>query len=296
MKKITILLLIMCICLSFGLLISCGGGGGNDLAEDNEENDVNNYLCFTSTGKSTITINGDVTPLPKLKYSKDKTTWEDFDIGDTKVNLENGEKVYFRGDNTSFSKDDVDYLNFAMTGSIAASGNIMSLLDKTCKSVIIPNNYCFYGLFDECDVLTAAPELPATTLAEGCYDGMFNKCTNLTVAPELPAITLTPSCYASMFSNCEKLTAAPELPAETLVEDCYFGMFLNCHNLNSITVHFTDWNFSDNSTVMWVYGVADDGEFRCPSALVATVPVDGYWGDDKVPTNNPSYKWEIKEF
>jgi hypothetical protein len=183
MKKITILLLIMCICLSFGLLISCGGGGGNDLAEDNEENDVNNYLCFTSTGKSTIslTINGEVTPLPKLKYSKDKKTWEDFIVGSSIVEVANGEKIYFRGTNNSFSKDLGNYLAFVIIsdGSIAASGNIMSLLDESCESVVIPDDYCFNNLFNNCTALTKAPELPATTLVSSCYRCMFQGCSSL---------------------------------------------------------------------------------------------------------------------
>ena len=321
MKKITILLLIMCICLSFGLLMSCGGGGGSS-SDDPAEDDVNNYLCFTSTGKSTIwmTVFGTVNSLPALEYSKDKTTWEDFVIEDTTVYLENGEKVYFRGNNTSFSKDDVDYLNFGMTGSIAASGNIMSLLDESCKSVTLPGDYCFYCLFSNCDVLTAAPELPATNLTEGCYnsmfygctnlttapklpattltpycyDGMFANCTALTAAPELPATTLTPYCYDFMFSNCENLTAAPELPAETLVEYCYFGMFLNCINLNSITVYFTDWNTSDNSTGMWVYSVADSGTFRCPSALVPSPLTDTDFSEDKFPKETSH--WNVETF
>ncbi len=34
-------------------------------------------------------------------------------------------------------------------------------------------------MFSGCTSLTKAPELPATTLAEGCYQKMFNKCTKL---------------------------------------------------------------------------------------------------------------------
>ena len=82
-------------------------------------------LSFAGCGEI---IYGTPEPLPVLEYSTD------------------GKKVYFRGDNNSFS-DDNGYLNFKISGSIAASGNIMSLLDKTCKSIIIPNNYCFLVCF-----------------------------------------------------------------------------------------------------------------------------------------------------
>jgi hypothetical protein len=34
-------------------------------------------------------------------------------------------------------------------------------------------------MFNNCPSLTTAPELPATTLANGCYSGMFRKCTKL---------------------------------------------------------------------------------------------------------------------
>lgn len=154
-------------------------GGG----DEGDAPTIPNYLCFTSTGNSSIKIKitevgGPIEPLPVLEYSKDGATWEDFVIGTTEVIFTDGEKVYLRGDNNSFS-DDNGYLTFVMTGSIAASGNIMSLLDKTCESVEIPDKRCFYALFSECDVLTAAPELPAATLVDGCYAVMFKDCSNL---------------------------------------------------------------------------------------------------------------------
>ena len=64
---------------------------------------------------------------------------------------------------------------FSMTGSIVASGNIMSLLNF---STTLPD-YAFYGMFEGCTSLTTAPELPATTLAKNCYNYMFNSCSKL---------------------------------------------------------------------------------------------------------------------
>ena len=271
LRKLSVVLLALLVVLS---LASCGGGGGGGADDpDTPDTPVGSWLCFTSTGESTVWMNvyGTVDPLPTLEYSKDGTTWEDFVIESITVELADGEKVYFRGNNTSFSDGSGSgYLKFEMTGSIAASGNVMSLLDKTCESVTIPNDYCFSCLFDSCDVLTSAPELPATALKA--------------------------SCYSYMFYGCENLAAAPELPAASLEPFCYMCMFYNCSALNSIKVHFTDWNFDDDSTSSWVYNVADTGTFTCPSELVATVPVDGYWGEDKVPTDDPSYQWNIETF
>ena len=65
-------------------------------------------------------------------------------------------------------------------------------------------------MFDSCTALTAAPVLPATTLANNCYYDMFYGCSNLSSAPSiLPATTLMSMCYYQMFRGCASLTAAP---------------------------------------------------------------------------------------
>lgn len=269
LRKLFTVLLALLVILSFA---GCGGGGGGSSDDPSgggnggnggEAETTPNYLCFTSTGDSSIEmqiIYGTPEPLPVLEYSTDGTTWEDFVIGTTKVELADGKKVYFRGDNNSFSDGNHGYLNFKISGSIAASGNIMSLLDKACKSVTIPNNYCFYGLFEDCTVLTAAPELPATTLKDYCYGMMFYDCTALTTAPELPATTLTAHCYEYMFQGCS--------------------------SLNWIKVHFID-NYPFYSTYQWVYGVSDEGTFECPadSSLIA----DNNYGPHGIPNG-----WVVK--
>ena len=63
------------------------------------------------------------------------------------------EGLCFRGNNDSFSVDSDNYVGFKMTGSIAASGNIMSLADKTCSSLSIPNSGFFQCLFYGCTSL-----------------------------------------------------------------------------------------------------------------------------------------------
>lgn len=95
------------------------------------------------------------------------------------------------------------------------------------------SSFCFMSMFEGCTGLTAAPELPATTLAQSCYVNMFKGCTGLTSAPELPATTLASSCYYQMFQGCTSLTAAPELPATTLTNYCYQRMFMGCSSLIS---------------------------------------------------------------
>jgi hypothetical protein len=108
------------------------------------------------------------------------------------------------------------------TGNIAASGNIMFLMDKTGELKNLERyDSCYCNLFDGCTELTQAPELPATILGNNCYKYMFSGCTSLIKAPELPATTLTNSCYASMFQGCKALTTSPKLNATVLAPSCY---------------------------------------------------------------------------
>ena len=118
-------------------------------------------------------------------------------------------------------------------GKVAASGNVMSLIDPTCKETTIPCDKCFQQLFYDCTNLTAAPKLPATTVTKSCYYDMFYLCKALETAPELPATTLADGCYSFMFYSCEALKTAPELPATTLAESCYDRMFYGCTSLTT---------------------------------------------------------------
>ena len=173
---------------------------------------------------------------PDLQYSIDGgLSWDTLAIGST-IMLENkGDKVQLRGNNPAgFSKNNEIRSYFSMTGSIAASGNVMSLIDVTCESVTIPNAYCFYALFKNCTSLTQAPDLPATALTRSCYMKMFNGCTNLTQVPDLPATRLAKGCCKDMFSGCTSLTKAPKLLATTLAKNCYYEMFMNCTGLTQV--------------------------------------------------------------
>ena len=114
---------------------------------------------------------------------------------------------------------------------VACSGDIRTLVDWGNYETADTKSANFYSLFENCTVLTSAPELPATILADDCYWSMFWGCTSLDVAPELPATTLANGCYVKMFGGCTSLNAAPELPATTLADDCYYGMFEDCTNL-----------------------------------------------------------------
>ena len=193
---------------------------------------LRDYLCFTAEEEgSTVELQKSGSPTEvSLQISIEGTSWSDYVFGTAIFLAHAGDKVYFRNKSESVTAFSASYnrYQFSMTGKISASGNVMSLVDKTCTATAIPNDNCFSYLFSDCTALTAAPELPATTLASNCYESMFSGCTNLTTAPTLPATTLASSCYTDMFYKCENLTTAPTLPATTLAEGCYYSMFSCC--------------------------------------------------------------------
>ena len=191
------------------------------------------YLCFTSTGDSTIKMEQVGTPDTSagkvIQYKLNDGQWQTWDL--SAISLTDGDKMYLKSDDEIPVSETSDiYKRFIMTGSIAASGNIMSLLNFS--DTLTPYAFCslFRGTLQEV-VLTQAPELPATKLADSCYESMFASCTSLTQAPELPATALAKSCYNHMFSGCTSLTTAPDLPATTLAESCYGSMFYGCKSL-----------------------------------------------------------------
>ena len=76
---------------------------------------------------------------------------------------------------------DYDYYYFDINaGKIAASGNIMFLMDKTGELKDLSGKArCYWKTFYNCTALTQAPLLPATTLEYGCYVDMFLGCINI---------------------------------------------------------------------------------------------------------------------
>ena len=193
-------------------------------------------LTFTAEeSNSKISLIGNSSYNVKLAYSLNDLPWKEYTIG-TVLDLNKDEYVFFKAleDVGGFSSSAGDCYYFQMEGKIAASGNVMWLVDPTGKSKTIPCEHCFDCLFSNCSALTHAPELPATQLTYSCYYQMFYNCTSLKVAPQLPATQLTDSCYSGMFYNCTSLTAAPELPATQLAKECYNYMFCGCRSLSYV--------------------------------------------------------------
>ena len=174
-----------------------------------------------------------------LQYSVKNGKWQDV-VANTEVTFggEYGD-LRLRGTNpngTANGYGTYSTITFTKDAPVACTGDIRTLLDWNNYNKVETHYAKFCYLFSGCSVLTSAPELPATTLAEDCYGRMFEGCTNLTTAPKLPAETLAEQCYEGMFMNCSNLTSAPELPAETLASNCYLNMFWGCTKLSTVTM------------------------------------------------------------
>lgn len=222
--------------VAFTMFAGCEKADKPDPKKDDP--DTTEYLYFEAVEAGAtvkMEIVGSV-DAPSLEYSTDLTEWTSYDLNKPEViKLEKaGDKVYWRspGKLDRFSKDETNYIHFVLgKKKVAAGGNIMSLVDKTCESVTIPSRCCFAWLFDNGTALVSSPKLPATNLKDGCYFHMFNGCISLEKAPELPATSLALGCYEYMFLGCTSLKEAPELPAAELWLACYMNMFADCASL-----------------------------------------------------------------
>ena len=199
------------------------------------------YVTFTAEQPQTFKmITEGNYKISDLQYSVNFGDWKDV-VADTEVDF--GGKIgglRLRGKNRyGTATDAFIYSTISFTNpdvKVACTGDIRTLLDWEKYKTVDTKDACFIYLFDGCKVLTSAPDLPGTTLAEDCYYFMFQNCTSLKVAPALPATKLANDCYCGMFYGCTSLETAPELPATNLPSNCYNAMFKGCRKLMSFTL------------------------------------------------------------
>ena len=210
------------------------------ITDNGKAEQIIRYVTFTAEAeqKFKMTTNENYT-ISGLQYSVKNGKWQDV-VANTEVTFggEYGD-LRLRGTNpngTANGYGTYSTITFTKDAPVACTGDIRTLLDWNNYNKVETHYAKFCYLFSGCSVLTSAPELPATTLAEDCYGRMFEGCTNLTTAPKLPAETLAEQCYEGMFMNCSNLTSAPELPAETLASNCYLNMFWGCTKLSTVTM------------------------------------------------------------
>ena len=170
--------------------------------------DLDTALEFTSP--EAFSISAPKNWRGKIEYTNGSgwNTWDGSNI----TSGENGSDhcIYLRGiGNSKITGVNSSDAKWSIIGTnIACNGDIDLLLDySTVKSGNRPAmaSSCYSSMFYGCTSLTAAPSLPATTLADYCYSNMFQGCTRLTAAPSLPATTLASHCYYAMFYGCTKI-------------------------------------------------------------------------------------------
>jgi hypothetical protein len=254
---------------------------------------VDNTLSIKKCGASGYS--GEYAPTLTIEKSSDGQTWETMGTtGTTAITATipaNG-KLFLRCITNKWADSYLYWNRISASENHAIGGNIMSLLQGSgfpdgswnftsdrvfqnlfngniklinASNLVMPTTTlvreCYYGMFEGCTSLTAAPTLPATTLANQCYQRMFRGCTSLTDVPsELPATYLADECYSNMFYGCTSLTAAPKLPSRGLSYYCYNWMFGGCTNLKYIKAMFIT-SPSKTYTQNWVNGVAAIGTF-----------------------------------
>ena len=212
-------------------------------------------LRLTNAGESEATVeffdNYATGTKLKIRRAADQP-WQVWDF--STITLQEGEFVEICGENSECTNM---LGKFELTGTIEASGSIMSMIygESTNARNQLKLTFNAFGYYDD---------------DSGDGDGIFYDCTGLTAAPELPATSLAAYCYSYMFSGCTGLTAAPELPATSLAAYCYSYMFSGCTGLEDITVGFTTWDDNNDSTANWLNGVAAAGTFTCPAGLDTT--------------------------
>lgn len=209
------------------------------------------WLCFTALEDgSSVALENHFRPKVdtiSLKISRDGENWSAWDW--SAVSLDRGDKMYLKGTANCMAgvyNGQFWWSQFVMTGRIAASGSVMTLLyeDDPWTNVFhwtnSLNRHYFTRLFQYCTALEEPPELPAigsdTTrsdwlLGAYCYQDMFNGCVNLKRAPKLPFKHTSPYCCQRMFMNCTSLTSAPEIESDNLKTSCFESMFYGCSSM-----------------------------------------------------------------
>ena len=186
------------------------------ITDNGKAEEIPPYITFKADAeqKFKMTTERDYT-ISELEYSVKDGEWTPV-VANTEVPF-GGDKgdLRLRGKNPNgTAKDNSNYSNIRFTNEdvkVACTGDIRTLLDWNNYNKVETKNAKFCRLFENCRVLTSAPELPATKLADHCYYNMFCNCTSLTSAPVLPATKLADECYNGMFYGCTKLSTVTML-------------------------------------------------------------------------------------
>lgn len=194
------------------------------------------YLSFIEENGETFTLMGGEWD-GIMEYSTDTENWVTWDSSE--ISSSSSGKLYLRGTGNTIVSQNFNSFHLTSGKRIQCLGSIENLLDYVAVSAgnhPVMGGSCFEILFMDCDSLTVAPELPATTLTISCYSEMFENCTSLITAPELPATILASYCYNLMFMGCTSLTGTIHCPASTANDKNRLDADINNLPANTATV------------------------------------------------------------
>ena len=213
------------------------------ITEGSKAEQIIPYVTFKADAEQTFKMTTTGTyEIKGLEYSLNGGDWKNV-VKDEEVTFggENSD-LRLRGTNTNGTADGqtlISTIEFTKANvNVACTGDIRTLLDWRNYNKVETGQARFCGLFFHCSVLTSAPELPATKLADFCYNQMFSYCTNLVSAPVLPATTLADFCYYLMFNNCKKLSTVTMLALDSEITSksyCVTAWLKNAGTDGSIT-------------------------------------------------------------
>lgn len=238
-------------------------------------------LCFTAEEDgSTVAMQavGSATSV-SLQYSTNGKDWDDFIVGTTSVTLTNvGDVMYMRAGengNATMASSASRYNNFLMSGKVAASGNVTSLLNGSTPQTNTLSNYSFTRLFSGCSSLTEPPDIGFTKISHsGTFRGMFHNCVSMRSTPLIPILSVDKgNTFTEMFIGCtsirkcvmllEQIPVGPTISISTAN-----SMFYDASSLNDLEIHMASFAYGRRSGFTdWVNGVSPTGTFRCPTAL-----------------------------
>lgn len=193
-------------------------------------------------------------------------TWSAYTFG-TSIQLANeADSVMFRCSQLG-SQSSSNYVQFSMTGSVAAYNNANSMLSSSFASLMQVGSYGMYRLFYGCAALTRPPLLPCTSLGTYSYMSLFEGCTGLVESPVLPASNAgSTGCYNRLFYGCSSLSKITCMAENAMV---------------TVSGTVDDRRYSYSYTADWVTGVSASGDFYYPLTYIS-------WGDQWQPqSSNP---------
>lgn len=234
-----------------------------------------NELKFTALqDNSSVTLNRVGSPVSlNLEYSTDGTTWTVFVVGQTYTLANQGDYIMLRAPqgspNTSGCGQSAGAKHkFTMSGSIACTGNIMSLYDCNAETTTI-TDWGFSELFHDCTALVEGPGSTATSLGRGAYHQVFMGCTNLVSVGEIAPFTVT-GIYAmgQTFSGC---TALAEIQDEfdagigsSVYQSTFQQTFENCTSLtHAPSLKFKSGPYACQKAFQNCTSIVDAGDIIC---------------------------------